>query len=211
MNKKSLLTVLLAGFVLSASMAQSVDTFKFAYGQWEMEGERLIQKDLLAGMARVDIPLVQEGKVVYDFNVRYEDGGTEDQHAGFGIHIFVDQPARGKAWGNGKSYLLWLNYDVDPRGISRGLSAQVYKSLSHHEMELVADFDLNKFAPLLKADNQGLALPVRLEIDGRTGNVKIADPLREGWVYRFNLGNDKPLTGNYISLRTNSGSFSFGL
>ncbi|MBB6480989.1 hypothetical protein [Spirochaeta isovalerica] len=210
MKKTSLLVTALLFFFLFSSAALSVDEFHYAYGQWEMQGNRLVQKDLLAGMARVDIPFPQEGTVVYDFNVRYEDGGTEDLHAGFGIHLFVNNPAPGKAWGNDKSYLLWLNYDTDPSGITNGLSAQVYKSLSHHEMELVADYDLNRFASLLTNTNKDATIPVKLEVNSNTGDVKIADPMRDGWVYKFNLGNAKPLNGKFISLRTNSGSFSFG-
>ncbi|MBN2655637.1 MAG: hypothetical protein JXR86_01150 [Spirochaetales bacterium] len=210
MKKTPFLVAALLLFAALPSTALPVDQFHYAYGQWEIEGDRLVQTDLLAGMARVDIPYLQEGTVVYDFNVRYEDGGTEDLHAGFGIHIFVDNPAPGKAWGNDKSYLLWLNYDADPEGISPGLSAQIYKSLSHHEMELVADYDLNRYAPLLADSNKDVAIPVLMEVNGYTGDVKIADPLRDGWVYRFTLGNKEPLSGKFVSLRTNSGSFSFG-
>lgn len=210
MHKMTLLffIVLLSGFLPLAAL--SADGFKFAYGQWDMENNRLVQKDLDAGMARVDIPYPQKGKVVYSFNVKYLDGGTEDQHAGFGIHIFVGNPPKGKAWGDDKSYLIWLNYDASPKGISKGLSAQVYKSLSNSKMELVADYDLNQFASLLTAANKDVVIPVRMEVDGQTGDVKILDPFRKNWVYKFNLGNKEPLTGNYVSLRTNSGSFSFG-
>jgi hypothetical protein len=209
MKKASLLFVLVAVVALLPAASLSVDQFRYAYGQWEMEGNRLVQRDLLAGMARVDIPYNQEGTVIYDFNVRYVDGG-EDSHAGFGIHIFVENPAFGKAWGNDKSYLLWLNYDSDPSGISEGLSAQIYKSLNHYDMELIADYDLNRFASLLTKSNSDATIPVRMEVDSRTGEVKIADPLRDNWVYKFNLGNSVPLKGKFVSLRTNSGSFSFG-
>lgn len=209
MKKASLFFVLVVVVALLPAASLSVDQFHYAYGQWEMEGNRLVQKDLLAGMARVDIPYNQEGTVVYNFNVQYVDGG-EDSHAGFGIHIFVENPAVGKAWGNDKSYLLWLNYDSNPKGISPGLSAQVYKSLNNYNMELIADYDLNRFASLLTPSNSKVTIPVRMEVNGTTGEVKITDPLRDNWVYKFNLGNNSPLKGKYISLRTNSGSFSFG-
>ena len=205
------MSMFLSLFVLAPSFSLSPDDFHYAYGQWVLAGDRLVQNDLKAGMARVDIPYAQEGVANYQFNVQYRAGGSEDNHAGFGIHIFVDKPAPGKAWGNGKSYLLWLNYDENPKGISSGLSAQVYKSLNHSQMELVADFDLNEYAPLLNASNLNLVIPVKMEVDGISGDVKIYDPTKEGWVYRFNLGNEMPLEGNYVSLRTNSASFSFGL
>lgn len=209
--KKSILPVLAMLLCIALpSAALSVDNFHYAYGQWSVEGDRLVQSDLLAGMARVDIPFPQSGEVEYDFNVRYEDGGTDDLHAGFGIHLFVGTPAPGKAWGNDKSYLLWLNYDADPSGISAGLSAQIYRSISNHEMKLIADYDLNRYAPLLTGANSARVVPVKIIVNGDTGDVWIADPLKDNWGYQFNLGNTEPLKGNYISLRTNSGSFSFG-
>ena len=211
MKKVLVLVLLLFVYFLTPFFGLSSDDFKFAYGQWSFVGDRLIQSDLEAGMARVDIPYAQEGLSTYNFNVKYRNGGEDDQHAGFGVHVFVDKPAPGRAWGNGKSYLLWVNYDENAKGISSGLSAQVYKSLNHSQMELVADFDLNKYAPLLVASNIDITIPVRMEVNGITGDVKVYDPTGSNWVYKFNLGNDAPLKGNYVSVRTNSASFSFGM
>jgi len=210
MNRVHVLSAFFCVFVLTASFGMSPGIFNYAYGQWDIKGDRLVQSDLNAGMARVDIPYIQNGIATYEFDVQYKNGGADDQHAGFGIHIFVDNPAPGRAWGNGKSYLIWLNYDEEAKGISSGLSAQVYKSLSHSQMKLVADFDLNKYAPLLNAANMDIVIPVKMKVNGNTGDVKIYDPTKAGWVYEFNLGNSVPLSGNYVSLRTNSASFSFG-
>jgi len=211
MKKMFVLVFLLFVFVLAPSFGLSPADFKYAYGQWDISGDKLIQSDLDAGMARVDIPYPQIGIAAYNFNVQYKAGGTDDQHAGFGLHVFVDEPAPGKAWGNGNSYLIWLNYDENAKGITKGLSAQVYKSLNHSQMELLADFDLNKYAHLLNADNSDFVIPVKMLINGITGDVKVYDPTMEGYVYSFNLGNSKPIIGNYVSLRTNSASFSFGM
>ena len=211
MKKVLFLIVLLSVFILLPLFSISETDFKYAYGQWDVVGERLVQSDLEAGMARVDIPYVQRGIATYQFNVKYVNGGQEDKHAGFGIHIFVDKPAPDKAWGNGESYLIWVNYDENVKGISKGLSAQVYKSLNHSQMKLVADFDMNKYADLLTEENINLIIPVKMTVNGITGDVKIYDPIDPNWVYKFNLGNKSPITGNYVSLRTNSGSFSFGL
>lgn len=211
MKRKTLLVLWLTFSVLMSVSALSLDGFRYAYGDWDLEGGRLVQSDIKAGMARVDIPMIQRGKVTYDFNVRYEDGGAEDQHAGFGIHLFVDNPPEGKAWGNGDSYLLWLNYDANAKGITPGLSAQVYKSISNSQMRLVADFDLNRFAHYLTASNASFVVPVKMVVDGTTGDVKLYDPMDDGYVYKFNLGNSVPMNGTFISLRTNSASFSFGL
>lgn len=211
MKKLFLLAVLMSFVMILPIYSLTPSDFHYAYGQWSVVGDRLVQSDVKAGMARVDIPFPQAGIVTYQFNVRYETGGLSDMHAGFGIHIFVDKPAKGKAWGNDKSYLLWLNYDKNAKNITKGLSAQVYKSLSNSKMKLVADIDLNKYAYLLSANNLHVVVPVKMTVNGFNGDVKIYDPTDPTWVYVFNLGNRAPLTGKYISLRTNSASFSFGM
>ncbi len=211
MKRLILVAVLLSVIMILPLYSLSPSDYNYAYGQWKVIGDRLVQSDTKAGMARVDIPFPQAGIVTYQFNVKYETGGVEDGHAGFGIHIFVDKPAKGKAWGNGKSYLLWLNYDENAKGITKGLSAQVYKSLSNSRMELVADIDLNQYAYLLTEENMNTIIPVKMTVNGFNGDVKIYDPTDPTWVYVFNLGNTSPLRGNFISLRTNSASFSFGM
>lgn len=182
----------------------------FAEGSWEVVGDRLYQNNIEAGMARVDIPAPQAGMMVYEFNVRYQNG-AEDMHAGFGIHLFVDKPAKGKAWGNGNSYLLWLNYDDNAKGITKGFSAQIYKSMSNSKMELLADIDLNDYSYLLTEDVLNMVIPVKMVVNGFNGDVKIYDPTDSSYVYKFNLGSSAPLEGQYISLRTNSMGISFGM
>ncbi len=211
MKKLFLFTVLLSLVMILPIYSLSPSDFHYAYGQWNVVGDRLVQSDVKAGMARVDIPFPQAGIVTYQFNVKYVTGGLDDMHAGFGIHVFVDKPAKGKAWGNGKSYLLWLNYDKNAKNITKGLSAQIYKSTSNSKMKLVADIDLNKYAYLLTPANLHVVVPIKMTINGFNGDVKIYDPTDPTWVYVFNLGNKTPLTGKYISLRTNSASFSFGM
>ena len=213
MKRLILLVALLSVIMILPLYSLSLSTtgYHYAYGQWSLVGDRLVQNDLKAGMARVDIPFPQSGIVTYQFNVRYEKGAEDDAHAGFGIHVFVDKPAKGKAWGNGKSYLLWLNYDENAKGITKGLSAQVYKSLSNSKMELVADIDLNQYVYLPTEENMSVIVPVKMVINGFNGDVKIYDPTDPNYVYVFNLGNTSALRGNFISLRTNSASFSFGM
>ena len=209
--KKILLAVLVLSLLSIVPLfSLSSSDFGFAEGDWTILGNRLYQKDIKAGMARVDIPAPQAGMMVYEFNVRYEDG-AEDMHAGFGIHLFVDKPAKGKAWGNGKSYLLWLNYDENPKEITKGLSAQIYKSLTNSRMELLADIDLNDYVYLLTEDLLDMVIPVKMVVNGFNGDVKIYDPTDPSYVYKFNIGNTAPLTGKYMSLRSNSMGISFGM
>ncbi len=210
MRRLVVIVILLAVVSIIPLFSLSTADLDFAYGKWAVMGDRLFQTDVKAGMARVDIPAPQAGMMVYEFNVRYEDGGTEDMHAGFGIHVFVDKPASGKAWGNGKSYLLWLNYDENAKGITKGLSAQIYKSLSNSKMELVADIDLNDYTYLLTEDLLDMVIPVKMVVNGFNGDVKIYDPSDSSYVYKFNLGSTAPLAGKFISLRTNSMGISFG-
>lgn len=210
MRRLVVIVILLSIVSIVPLFSLSAADLDFAYGKWAVTGNRLYQNDLNSGMARVDIQAPQAGMMVYEFNVRYEDGGTDDMHAGFGLHIFVDKPASGKAWGNGKSYLLWLNYDENAKNITKGLSAQIYKSSSNSKMELIADIDLNDYAYLLTEDLLEMIIPVKMVINGFNGDVKIYDPTDSRFVYKFNLGNTTPLTGQFISLRTNSLGISFG-
>jgi len=209
--KRILLAVIVLSLISMVPLfSLSAADLSFAEGNWAVIGDRLYQSNIKAGMARVDIPAPQAGMMVYEFNVRYQNG-AEDLHAGFGIHLFVDKPAKGKAWGNGKSYLLWLNYDENAKEIVKGFSAQIYKSLTNSKMELIADIDLNEYAYLLTEDVMNMVIPVKMVVNGFNGDVKIYDPTDSSYVYKFNLGTTKPLTGKYISLRTNSMGISFGM
>ncbi len=209
--KKLLLTLVVLLFISLVPVSSvELSDLHMAYGKWILTGDRLFQQDIKAGMARIDIPAPQAGMMVYEFNIRYEDGGTDDMHAGFGIHIFVDKPSAGRAWGNGKSYLLWLNYDENAKNITKGLSAQIYKSINHSRMDLVADIDLNEYTYLLTEDLLDMIIPIKIVVNGFNGDVKIYDPSDSSYVYKFNLGTSAPLSGQFVSLRTNSMGISFG-
>ena len=202
--------VLLFTRVLFLSVAETaLPGAQFAHGDWKIVNGRLYQNDLKAGLAKMNLPVPQAGKMLYEFTVRYEDG-FDDAHGGFGIHVFADKVYNGASWGSGDSYLLWLNYDENAKGITTGLSAQVYKSITHSKMELLADYDLNQYVGALAGNFLDVNIPVKIIIDGNNGDVKIYDPVDPSWVYKFNLGNTSPLSGKYISLRTNSLSVSFG-
>jgi hypothetical protein len=128
------------------------------YGDWSIEGGRLVQQSTVAGMARIDREVPQNGVYQIDFNIRYEDGGYRSMsdyqagryHGGFGVHIGVsDPPLRGKAWGNDESFLLWLNLDTRPdvrRSESEdyGFRAQVYESSNHVTMDLMRSSEMRR-------------------------------------------------------------------
>ena len=183
----------------------------FAEGKWELKGDRLYQKDTNAGLAKVNIKIPQQGAMKYQFNVRFE-GGLRDLHGGFGIHIFADSAYPKKSWGCGESYLLWLNYDAKPmnRSIPKGLSAQVYRSVEHYRMRLVQTIDLNRYAHIIENARPDTLLPINIIVNGRTGKVRIENPLESGKFLVFTLPIDKPLSGNWIALRTNGMAASFG-
>lgn len=179
-----------------------------SHGDWEIKGGRLYQDDVDEPLAKINVAARQSGEMQYEFDVRYEGGGFTDLMGGFGIHIFVNDPWNGMSWGNGSSFLLWLNYDPMPTYGSKGFTAQVYKSSSETKMELVGEFDLNRFAYLLNASNMNISIPARIKIDGNTGSVWVEDPTLPGYGYRFSLGGSLG-TGNYVALRTNSLALSF--
>ena len=123
--------VLAALFVIAPVFAQTVTLPEYvaASGKWSLVGSRLFQNDETARLAKVNFRVPQAGPMIYEFNAKYEGGG-EDGHGGFGIHLFVDAVVNKASWGSGNSYLLWLNYDEKPldKKIPAGLSAQVYRS-----------------------------------------------------------------------------------
>lgn len=214
--KKNTLILGIAVLFLCAGAAvfsQSIlPEHQFAAGSWQMRGGRLYQNDAEHGLAKVNIKIPQTGTMRYRFNARFE-GGMEDMHGGFGIHVFSDSVYPGASWGCGDSYLLWLNFDANPisSSIPRGLSAQVYKSYSHTYMELVKSVDLNDFAGILQNASPDTKLPIDIVINGRTGDVRIGNPLKSGSYFTYNLRNNKPLSGSWIALRTNGMAASFGL
>ena len=161
---------------------------------------------------RQTIKMPQRGVMTYSFNVRFE-GGMEDLHGGFGIHVFANSVFPRKSWGTGNSYLLWLNYDAYPisKDIPRGLSVQVYKSVSHSRMHLIKSLDLNAYAYLIENAGPDTLLPVTLIVNGNTGIVRIANPLDPASFFVLDLDTDRILRGDWIALRTNGMAASFGL
>jgi hypothetical protein len=203
------------GLVSGAYAQSKIPEHYFAAGTWQFVGERLFQNDAKAGLAKVNFKVSQSGAMLYEFNVRYE-GGAEDGRGGFGLHIFGDTAINKASWGSGNSYLLWLNYDENPgtKSIPKGLSAQVYRSYSHSRMELVDSVDLNKYAYLLTKENLSAPVPVRLIVNGDTGEVRISDPrdprLKDYFYFYLDL-KGVPLKGDYVVLRTNGMALSFAM
>jgi hypothetical protein len=160
----------------------------------------------------MNIRAPQSGAMVYEFDARYE-GGAEDGHGGFGLHIFVDTPYNDVSWGAGNSYLLWLNYDENPldKAIPAGFSAQIYRSKTNSQMDLVESFDLNGFADLVTSEDLSAIVPFKIIVDGNTGEVQVYDPTAtDDSYYVFYLDRkDLPLKGDWAVLRTNGVKLSF--
>ncbi|MBI9102019.1 MAG: hypothetical protein JEY99_06350 [Spirochaetales bacterium] len=213
MKKLALLLSVISIMIVFPLAAFDVYSPMVEWGDWAQRGNRLYQNDEKTSSSRIHWAVEQEGMMLYDFNVRYEGGGIEDLHGGFGIHIFGDNPSKGYAWGSGDSYLLWLNYDADPAGsdVPAGLSAQIYKSVSNSKMNLLQSISLKDFEYLLTTANADELLKIRLKVDGDTGDAWIYSPIDPSYRWKFNLGNRRPIDGDYISLRTNSLALSFGL
>lgn len=206
--KRVVLILICLSVVFSAGAFAESMKVKASYGDWNISSYQ-IKSDSETSMAKANIYVPQYGTMVYEFKARYLDG-LQDGHGGFGIHVFVDKPAPGKAWGEGDSYLLWINYDENPVNSStpKGLSAQIYKSDSNSRMNLVQSVSLKAIEPLVMK-SMNYALPVKLVIDGKTGMAKIYDPFKADLAYTFPLSSDIPMKGNYVSLRTNSLGVAF--
>jgi hypothetical protein len=202
-------------------------------GGWSAMGGALEQTDATAPMARVDHALNQSGQYEISFTVQYAGGGYMNQtdlannrlHAGFGIHIAVDQPAIGaKSWGNGTSYLLWLNLDTRASTAKNypqhyGFRAQVYRSRSDTDMSLDPQLNVNIPAALgitlqdliNYVQNNGYLhaeVPINIRVNTNTGRIMVEDPTAMGTWYYFDLPASQ-LKGKYISFRTNGMAANF--
>jgi len=213
--KRFILFLLVLGVGVSLFAQVQLPEYHFASGSWSFIGDRLYQNDANARLAKVNIRVPQSGPMIYEFNARYE-GGAEDGHAGFGFHIFADNVINRESWGSGVSYLLWLNYDEHPitKGIPAGFSAEVYRSYTQSRMDLVQAFDLNQYAYLLTDENLSQPVPVKIWVDGNTGEVRVydpTDPAGEYYFYFYLNTKDFPMKGNWVSLRTNGVKMSFGM
>ena len=212
--KRLILFLMVLGFALPLFSQVNLPEHYFASGSWRLSGDRLYQTDANARLAKVNMRFPQNGPMIYEFNVRYE-GGIDNGHGGFGIHVFVDGVYHRASWGSGTSYLFWLNYDENPvkPGIQRGFTAQLYRSRSSSSMELLDSFDLNEYDDLLTLENWAQnTVPVKIWVNGNTGEARIYNPLDpdlEEYFYVFLPTRN--LSGNWISLRTNGLSVSFGM
>jgi hypothetical protein len=245
MKRISLTLVLLLVLSPLAVLAQNVvaqDSFsnmggwQAGHGEWFIENNRLVQADTETGLARIDRRLPQSGTYQIDFIIRYRDGGYDSPedledlalHGGFGVHLGVSDPPLGRmAWGNGESYLLWLNLDTraetrQDNPVHYGFRAQVYRSEDNSTMALwetsfaeQAFGDARMSIDLQQAlENYGVELtladgqkylsrdiPVSIRVNTETGRIGVKDPTAPLRFY-FNVDPDV-LDGEYISLRTN--------
>lgn len=219
-----------------------------AEGDWIVRGGRLVQQDTEAAMARIDRMADQSGQYELEFTIRYVDGGYEsvedlrngEIHGGFGIHLGVEDPLLGKrSWGNGESYLLWLNVDFRPETRERlpqhyGFRAQVYESKGPTSMDLARspliteDPVLRRFAYqdfvsldiLAALDYWGIDVNLRdfEKFLYRDSPINIKVNARTGQIgvkdptapLRFYFPVDpRILRGDYVSLRTNGLAVSY--
>ncbi len=178
-------------------------------GDWSIVGGRLFQKNAAAPRAKAWLMVPQKGAMVYEFTMRYEGGG-EDGHGGVGIHMLGDRTSKGKAWGMGDSWLLWLNYDEKPRNkdITAGLSAQLYKSTNNSTMNVVKSLSLSRYEPVLMA-NLNRDIPVKLTFLPDRGRLLIADPTGASAGWYLDMPGSKGDQGMYVAARTNGLKASF--
>lgn len=213
---------------ISALSAQPVVTDTFSslsgwtpvHGTWKADNA-LIQSNIKTGLAMINRKLPQSGVYQLEYTASYLSGGFADQraadmgkyHAGFGLHIGIDKPAKGPSWGNGKSYLLWFNLDtiVPPTSAFYGLRAQVYKSVSNSIMTLMSEYNEELIPADLIQENipyLSESLYFKMIVDTDSGEVKVFDPTLEDHYYSLYL-EPSLLKGSYIALRTNTVSIAF--
>lgn len=219
--KKFVLTVAILLMAVSLVSAQQVNdsfssmgSWRPGYGDWSIQNGRLVQSNAQTGLARIDRRVSQSGTYELEFTIRYVDGGYKSQadlsrgqyHAGFGIHVGVENPALGKmAWGAGESYLLWLN--LDTREDTRrnhpehyGFRAQVYESESNSRMSLARSSLVRQNADLRRVTERDY---VSIDIIAALRNMGIDLSVND--LMRF-LDRDVP-----INIRVNTRSGEIGV
>lgn len=207
--KKTLILIAVIAMTAGMVFADSHGLVGTPEGDWSFSGGRYFQNDEDAPRAKAWLAVPQTGSMVYEFTMRYEGGGN-DGHGGVGLHILGDAGTTGKTWGFGESWMLWLNYDLSPEAsmVPRGVSAQIYKSTSNKDMQIVKSISLAPYASIL-ADNLYTDIPMKLTFLSDQGRVIIADPtgMTAGWYVDLPGGrNDR---GMYIAARTNGVAVSF--
>ena len=186
-------------------------------GTWKVINGRLTQTNVRETMAMITIPVDQDGVMLYEFDLKYVRGG-EDDYAGFGIHICTNIPTNKRSWGNGRSTLGWITWDPKQYG-SPGAFIQVYKSTGITSMGLdtriFSGSDPLRYGGILPVGKDYLryeylnyTVPVKIQINTRTGRGRFYDPFNpDRYYYSFDLG--APIRpGGYLTLRMNSISLS---
>ena len=229
--------LLLLPFAASAQVIIDDDADGYAewsagFGDWDVRGGMYVQRDTGTGLARAVRMVPQSGELEYAFKIRYEAGGFEDQaalragqlHAGFGMHVGVENPPRtgAPAWGAGESYLLWLNLDTRREVLTDtpehfGFRGQVYQSESNATMNL-SPYNIDIQEQLANIGIElgindlegflGQLVPMKIRVNYDTGRVMVMDPTNPSLWFWFDVDPDV-LEGNYIALRTNSLAVSF--
>jgi hypothetical protein len=196
--------------------SRSPKGWKQISGNWRVINGRLTQTDTNENMAMITVPVYQSGKMLYEFDLRYAEGGA-DGYAGFGIHICVNNPTNVRSWGNGQSILGWVTYDPKHYGYP-GAYIQVYESKGKTKMGLHRDIfpssDPMRHGDIisiprdyLRSEYINATVSFKLFFDTRTGEGRFYDPMNpDRYYYAFSLGSVEP--GGYLTFRTNSVSVS---
>ena len=197
-----------------------IDTFEYMgewrteSGDWIVADGELLQRDEGEKIASISRIVRQRGTLVYEFDVRYL-GGLDDKYGGFGLHILMDAPTGMRSWGQNRSYLLWLTYDVEAYETEH-IYAQVYRSMNPIKMdflnmdgdELPIPLGILSGRSIRTHMNEQSSLHLKIVIDTATGKGRLYHPIQRQFYYDIDLGASLD-PGMYIALRTNSVSLVF--
>lgn len=119
----------------TATLLEGFSTAIPVVGRWRLSEETALQHDGKSLFAKLVVPLFQTAKPVrYSFSARSDGSGW----VGFGLHIFVDQPAARWSYGSGKSLLVWFTSDPGRYGDER-TRLQLYRSENDIDMRLLRE------------------------------------------------------------------------
>jgi len=185
----------------------SLGEWKVINGDWKVNSDgQLVQLDTEEKMTNVYRKVDQSGVIQYEFGMGYLEG-LDDQYGGVGIHILIDQPNEGRAWGHGESHLLWLTYDFLEYNKAK-IFAQLYKSTGPTSMKIIHTATAypcpsDKLSTSYFENITGKTISIKIIIDTTSGIIKAYHPFKANYYYEVKLGKSFPV-GSYLSFRTNS-------
>jgi hypothetical protein len=163
-------------------------------GNWTVEAGGATQSDPNQYFAKFMIPLTQSSELsTFSFDATVKGDGF----AGYGLHFYASNEARGNGYGLGDSYLVWLTRDPDYYGTDTTY-LQLYRSYDDVKMIQLVSVAI----PTSMTDSN----TVEVQYARRTGLITVSI---NGMTYPSFIVDRPIMSGNKIALRSLGGPVTF--